>query len=218
MPSQTKEDYLKALYYLHQKNADISISDLGKSLDLSKPTVNDMVKKLQVKGWLKYEKYKPLKLTSKGIKEASLIIRKHRLAEMFLNQVMGFGWEEVHEMAEEIEHINSEEFFDRMDEILGFPKVDPHGSPIPDKNGEYSKPEYKRLAEINPGKTVVIKALRESSKEFIEFLNKKQIKLGDKIEVHQLEPFDKSMLVSYGKFKQQTLTQNVCNKLMVKEL
>ena len=116
-------------------------------------------------------KYKPLKLTKQGLKEATLIIRKHRLSEMFLNQVMGFGWEEVHDMAEEMEHLKSESFFDRMDELLGFPKKDPHGSPIPDKNGNFVKPNYKLLSQVNIGKKVALRALRESSTEFINFLN-----------------------------------------------
>jgi len=135
MPTQTKENYLKALFYLHQKDPLISLTDLSKDLGVSMPTVNDMVKKLQAKGWVVYTKYKPLQFTEAGTRQAAMIIRKHRLAEMFLSQVMGFGWEEVHDMAEEMEHLKLEQFFDRMDELLGFPTVDPHGSPIPNKEG-----------------------------------------------------------------------------------
>jgi DtxR family Mn-dependent transcriptional regulator len=217
MPTQTKENYLKALYHLHQKSADISITDLGKQMDVSKPTVNAMVKKLQEQGWVSYVKYKPIQLTEQGLKEAAFIIRKHRLSEMFLKQVMGFGWEEVHDMAEEMEHLKSNLFFNRMDEILGFPTRDPHGSPIPDKNGNFTKPEYQLLSQVKPGTTVVVKALRDSSTDFLIYLNKKQIRLGLEMEVMQLESFDKSMTVSYGKQTEVVLSEAVCNELLVQK-
>ena len=218
MPTQTKENYLKALYYLHQKDEDISITNLGKELGVSKPTVNDMVKKMQAKGWVKYEKYKPLHLTKQGLKEAAIIIRKHRLSEMFLSKVMGFGWEEVHDMAEEMEHLKSERFFDRMDEILGFPTKDPHGSPIPDKNGNFVKPDYKLLSQVGPGNEVVLRALRESSTDFINYLNNKEIKLGITISIRQVESFDKSMMVSYNNHEDVVLSHTVCNGLLVEQL
>ncbi|MDN5202803.1 metal-dependent transcriptional regulator [Fulvivirgaceae bacterium BMA10] len=218
MPTQTNENYLKALYYLHQKNSAISITDLGKEMEVSKPTVNDMVKKMQAKGWVKYEKYKPLQLTKQGLREATFIIRKHRLSEMFLSQVMGFGWEEVHDMAEEMEHLKSEMFFDRMDEILGFPTKDPHGSPIPDKNGNFVKPDYRLLSQVEIGKKVVLRALRESSTEFINFLNNKEIKLGTTMTIKQIEPFDKSMTVCYTTHTDVILSHTVCNGLLVEQL
>ena len=140
MPTKTKENYLKAIYFLDLKKNNISITDISLKMNVSKPTTNNMVKKMEEKGWVIYEKYKPIKLTSKGKKLGALIVRKHRLTEMFLSQVMSFGWEEVHDIAEEIEHIHSEIFFDRMDELLGFPTTDPHGSPIPDKKGKFNKP------------------------------------------------------------------------------
>lgn len=217
MPTQTKENYLKALYYLHQKSKAISITDLGKEMDVSKPTANDMVKKLQTKGWVKYERYKPLTFTEKGIKEAAQIIRKHRLSEMFLTQIMSIGWERVHEIAEELEHVKSELFFDRMDELLGYPSVDPHGSTIPDKNGYFVKRNLISLTKITPGKKVVIRALSDSSAEFLLFLNKKEISLGTEIEVVDIEPFDKSVSVTYNKFQNQTLSQSVCSRLLVEE-
>jgi DtxR family Mn-dependent transcriptional regulator len=140
MASDVKENYIKALFYLHQKNEDISLSDLGEELQVSKPTANDMIKKLQSEGIVISKKYKPIRITEKGKQRAAEIIRKHRLSEMFLLQIMKFGWEEVHEIAEELEHIKTDKFFDRMDELMGFPIIDPHGSPIPDKNGNFNKP------------------------------------------------------------------------------
>lgn len=218
MPTKTKENYLKALYYLHTKKEDISLTELGKELEVSKPTVNDMVKKMQVKGWVKYEKYKPLRLTEDGLAQATLIVRKHRLSEMFLNQVMGVGWEEVHDIAEEMEHLKSELFFDRMDEILGFPTKDPHGSPIPDKNGKLIKLDYKVMAQMDVGKKVVLRALRESSSEFLKFLNKKNITLNTEIKILQKESFDKSMVVSYGELNEVLLSQTVCNQMLEEEV
>jgi len=215
MPTQTKENYLKVLYYLHQKNAAISLSELSKAMEVSKPTANDMVKKFQKQGWAVYEKYKPLRLTEKGKRMASLIIRKHRLAEMFLLKIMGFGWEEVHDMAEEIEHLKCDKFFDRMDELLGFPTTDPHGSPIPDKEGNFTKPNYKLLSQIQDEQKVLLKALRDSSTDFLLFLNKKEIRLGIEISVHQMEAFDKSLTVSYGNFSEVVLTYSVSNRLWV---
>jgi len=215
MPTQTKENYLKALYHLQQKNSEISVTELGKEMEVSKPTVNDMVKKLQQKGWVSYEKYKPIKLTEAGEKEACLIVRKHRLSEMFLNKVMGFGWEEVHDMAEEMEHLKSEVFFDRMDELLGFPNRDPHGSPIPDKNGNIASVQFVNMTSIDAGTKVIIKALRDSSLEFLNYLNKYDIKLGLEIEILSKEPFDKSCIVSYEGHKEQTLGHAVCNHLLV---
>ena len=215
IPTKAKENYLKALFHLHLKRKEISVSELGQYLNLSKPTVNDMVKKLHQDGWVKYQKYKPMKLTSKGIKNAALVIRKHRLAEMFLSQIMGFGWEEVHDIAEEVEHLRSQKLFDRMDEILGFPTVDPHGSPIPNKNGDLVKHNYKTLADQVANTKVVLKALRDSSNQFLTFLNKKELLLGTEIFVHHLEPFDQSMTISYGNYSKQNISNSVSMRLLV---
>lgn len=218
MPTQAKENYLKALYFLHTQNTEISLTELGENLGVSKPTVNGMIKKLHKEGWVKYERYKPIKLTQKGIFKAALVIRKHRLSEMFLTQIMGFGWEEVHEIAEDLEHIHSEVFFDRMDELLGFPNIDPHGSPIPNKNGEVVKINYKSLADFNEDSTVILKALRDSSTEFLQYLNKKEICLGTKITINQVESFDKSLIVSYKNCSLQTLSILVSKRLLVSEV
>lgn len=218
MPTQTIENYLKALYYLHQKNTDIALSDLGTEVQVSKPTANGMVKRLEAKGWVHYEKYKPLQLTAKGLKLASIIVRKHRLSEMFLSQIMHFGWEEVHDIAEELEHVGSQLFFDRMDELLGFPSTDPHGSPIPDKDGNLIMRDYKRLSQIEEGKTVVLKALKSSSIDFLLFLNKKSLPLGTNITINQKEDFDKSMTVSYNEEEKVVLSDSVCSRLLVEEV
>ena len=215
MATEIKENYLKAIYFLDQKDKDISLTALAKEMQVSKPTVNDMVKKLEAIGWLRYERYKPLRLTKKGRKKAALIIRKHRLTEMFLSQVMGFGWEEVHDIAEEIEHIDSESFFDRMDEILGFPSTDPHGSPIPDKEGNTNQLNYQLLSSIPDNSKVVLRGLRDSSKEFLLFLNNKGLQLGTELLLLHSEPFDKSITVSYDDFTEVHLSHSVSSRLLV---
>lgn len=218
MATEIKENYLKAMYFLDQKDRNISLTALANEMNVSKPTVNDMVKKLEGKGWLRYKKYKPLQLTEEGRKTAALIIRKHRLTEMFLVEFMGFGWEEVHEIAEEIEHLNSTLFFDRMDEILGYPTVDPHGSPIPDKTGNISKLNYKLLSNIKVNSKVVLRGLRDSSKEFLLFLNNKKLQLGTELILHHCEPFDKSITVSYDDFSEVQLSHSVSSRLLVEEV
>lgn len=215
MASITKENYIKALYFLHQKNTAISLSDLGDELQVSKPTANDMIKKLQAEGIVISERYKPISITEKGKLRAAKIIRKHRLSEMFLVQRMKFGWEEVHDIAEELEHINEEKFFDRMDELLGFPVTDPHGSPIPDRNGNFQHPIYTPLSQIQQGKTVCVKALRDTSTDFLIYLNKKSIQLNTVVRVDYIEPFDGSYTIGYDGHTNVILSQIICNALLV---
>ena len=216
MATQTTENYLKAIYFLSQKDENVSLTDLGRSMNVSTPTANSMVKKLERRGWVKYQKYKPLKLTKKGELEAALIIRKHRLTEMFLSEIMGFGWEEVHDIAEEMEHLKSERFFERMNEMLSFPTIDPHGSPIPNAKGEINIRNRTRLSEIEPGTKVYLVGFEESSKSLLLYLNKKEIELGTEISVKSIEEFDQSMNVSYLN-KTDTLSFDVTNLLLVEK-
>ena len=218
MPTQTKENYLKAIYFLSQENIDVSITELSKRMNVSKPTANNMVKKMQEKGWLLYEKYKPIKLSDKGRRLGALIIRKHRLTEMFLSQVMSFGWEEVHDIAEEIEHISSVKFFDRMDEILGFPTLDPHGSPIPDKKGKVLEVNYLNLTSIKEGQRVKLCGLENSSKDLLLYLNNKKIKLGSVLLVLHIEKFDNSFEILLENNITIYLSFDICKFLLVKEV
>ena len=217
MATSIKENYLKALFHLHQKDSNISITDLGKMLDVSKPSVNDMVKKLQAVGWINYEKYKPIQLTETGLKEAALVVRKHRLAEMYLAEKMGFRWGEVHQIAEEIEHISSQVFFDRMDELLGYPKHDPHGSPIPDKEGNIIPDHYKTLSKVEPGEKVIIKALRQSSSDLLKYLDLIGLELSSSIIVNHIEPFDNSMNISIDNKPDLTISEKVAECLLVEQ-
>ncbi len=213
--SSTKENYIKALYHLHLKSEEISLSDLGRDLEVSKPTANDMIRKLKEEGIVISERYKPIRLTELGIKTAAAIIRKHRLSEMFLSKIMNFGWEEVHDIAVELEHIKVEKFFDRMDELLGFPAVDPHGSPIPDKNGHITRPEYRRLVDVPQSEAVTLKALKNSTAELLLYLNKREIQLGTKIQILQVESFDGSLLVLCNDSSRFTFTKEVAEHLLV---
>ncbi len=215
MASQTEENYLKAMFTLSSTNGEINLSELSNMLEVSTPTANSMVKKLSEKGLVNYEKYKPLSLTAKGKKDAALIIRKHRLTEMYLVEKMGFGWEQVHEIAEQMEHIKSPQFFDRMDELMGHPTIDPHGSPIPDKNGKIEWKSYDKLSDCLAGDAVRLAALTQSSDDFLKYLNSRQLSLGLAIKVISVEPFDKSMVVSYDGHPGETLSKTVCEKLLV---
>lgn len=217
MNSLTEENYLKALFNISNKTGEVNVAELSKSLDIKMPTVTSMMKKLAKKKLVYYESYKPLRLTEKGKKEAGLIIRKHRLTEMFLVDKMKMGWEDVHDIAEQIEHIQSPVFFEKMDEMLDYPKVDPHGSPIPDANGKVVWKDYNKLSDCKVGETVRLAAVINTSSEFLKFLNTREMRLGLKIKIRSIEPFDKSVVVSYGKRQSEVLSNVACERLLVEK-
>lgn len=218
MNSLVEENYLKALFHLSRNGrGEVNVKDLSKHLEIKMPTVNSMMKKLAEKDLVIYESYKPLRLSEKGILKASLIVRKHRLTEMFLVQEMGFGWEQVHEIAEQIEHIQSPLFFDKMDELLNYPKFDPHGSPIPDKEGKFDTTNYQKLAEFKKGDEVEVCAVTGSSDEFLKYLNSKNIQLNDRIKIIDLEEFDGTMTVQFLKNERiETFSNHVTQRLLGK--
>lgn len=217
MNSLTEENYLKALFNIANETGEVNVAELSKRLEIKMPTVTSMMKKLSEKKLVHYESYKPLQLTDKGKKEAGLIIRKHRLTEMFLVDKMKLGWEDVHDIAEQIEHIQSTVFFEKMDELLGYPKVDPHGSPIPDKNGKIVWKEYNKLSDCKVGETVKLAAVINTSSGFLKFLNTREMRLGLKIKIKSIEAFDKSITVSYGKHQAEALSNIVCERLLVEK-
>lgn len=217
MNSFTEENYLKAMFNLSEKSGEITVNDLSKSLNIKMPTVNSMVKRLTTKGYINYQSYKPITLTDEGRTTALQIIRKHRLTEMFLVEKMGFGWEEVHEVAEQIEHIHSPKFFAKMDEMLDFPTVDPHGSPIPDKLGNIQLKNYNPLSNYEKGDAVKLVAVTHSNEEFLKFLNSKNLQLDMIIEVLYKEEFDQTMTVKFNN-QEITLSEKVTEKLLVEKL
>lgn len=215
MYSQAEENCLKALLSLTQSYDEATINLLSKRLNIKMPTVNSMIKKLAEKQLVHYESYKPVKLTEKGKKEAALILRKHRLTEMFLVEKMGFGWEEVHPIAEQMEHIKSSRFFEKMDEILNYPQFDPHGSPIPDVEGNITSTAHLTLNKIPKNQKVQFVAVADSSESFLKFLNKKNILLGSFLEVISIEPFDKSIVIKLEDGRLEELSAVASEKMLV---
>lgn len=216
MISLSEENYLKAIFHLMNTDNTVTINELSKVLSVKMPSVNNMMKKFAEKGWVIYESYKPLKITDSGKKQAALVVRKHRLTEMFLVEKMNFGWENVHEIAEQLEHIHSETFFDKMDELLNYPKYDPHGEPIPDKEGNIIAQDLKKLSNCKLGESVVFTAVTITDEDFLNFLNKKKLVLGKEIKVLNIEKFDKSMLVKIQE-EEIVLSNIVCDKILVKQ-
>ncbi|TVQ67852.1 MAG: metal-dependent transcriptional regulator [Balneolaceae bacterium] len=215
MATQTIENYLKALFSLAEQTETINVTDLAKRMEVSLPTVNSMVNRLASMGFVKYEKYKPLELSDAGKKQAALIIRKHRLTEMFLAEKMGIGWDEVHEIAEHIEHLKSPLFFDRLDEMLGYPSHDPHGSPIPDKNGQVEAQDLRKLSEFSGGDIVILKALGNTTEQFLRYLDEKELALESVIRIVKVEEFDGSMTLSWPGQTAQVFSEKVCSVLLV---
>ncbi len=215
MLSLTEQNYLKVLFNLSNESGEVNAVELSHSLGIKMPTVTSMMKKLSRENYVHYESYKPIRLTEKGKKEAGLIIRKHRLTEMFLVEKMKFGWEDVHDIAEQVEHIQSDIFFDKMDELLEYPKIDPHGSPIPDKEGKMIWKDYSKLSDCKAGETVKLTAVINTSYDFLKFLNSRELKLGLKIKIKSIEPFDKTMTVSYGRRTSEALSHIICERLLV---
>lgn len=190
----SEEDYIKAIYHLGKgESATVSTNAIAEQMSTKPSSVTDMVKKLSDKGLVNYKKYKGVSLTEIGTKTALTLVRKHRLWEVFLVEKLDFSWDEVHEVAEQLEHIKSEKLVDGLDEYLGHPEVDPHGDPIPSKDGEFKKSVKKLLNEIPIGASGVCVGVKDSSPPFLKFLDKNKIALGDTISVLDKEEFDGSL-------------------------
>lgn len=216
MNSLTEENYLKAIFHLLDSENQVTVNELSKFLQIKMPSVNSMMKKFADKNWVIYETYKPIKVTELGRKEAAIVVRKHRLTEMFLVEKMGFGWENVHEIAEQLEHVHSEDFFDKMDEILNFPKVDPHGEPIPDKDGIIITQNLKKLSECKVNDMVILTSVTISTDDFLNYLNQRNLALGVEILIKNIEKFDGSMQIEFSD-RTEILSKMVCEKLLVKK-
>ena len=214
MNSLTEENYLKAIFHLIDDEQNVTINELSKFLGIKMPSVNSMIKKFSQKNWVIYESYKPIKITDNGRIEAARVVRKHRLTEMFLVDKMGFGWENVHEIAEQLEHIQSEIFFDKMDEILNYPKIDPHGEPIPDKDGNIINQDFSKLSECMIGDKVTLRSVTISTDDFLNYLNQRELSLGIEIEILSIEKFDSSFTILFNN-KKESLSKMVCDKLLV---
>ena len=194
--SRSEENYLKAIYHLAQTERDgISTNAISERLETKPSSVTDMVQRLAEKKMLTYKKYKGTKLTKEGEKFAVTIIRKHRLWETFLVNKLGFNWDEVHEIAEQLEHIRSEELIDRLDAFLDYPKNDPHGDPIPDQEGNFNKTQKRLLSALKVGEAGICVGVRDSDDAFLKYLNKKKIAIGSQINILSMESFDNSLQI-----------------------
>lgn len=196
MYSKSEENYLKGIYHLESiAKHGVSTNAIAGEMETKPSSVTDMVKKLADKGLVNYVKYKGTSLTEKGRKAALGVVRKHRIWEVFLLEKLDFHWDEVHEIAEQLEHIKSQELINRLDKFLDYPDYDPHGDPIPDKNGNVKSSEKKLLAELKKSDTGQLVGVRETSSEFLQFLDKRDIAIGAKIKVLGKEFFDGSMVI-----------------------
>jgi DtxR family transcriptional regulator, Mn-dependent transcriptional regulator len=215
----TEENYLKCIFKLSDKqHSSVSTNSIASFLGTAPASVTDMLKKLADKNFIVYEKYKGVKLTSEGEEHAVRLIRRHRLWEVFLVEKLKFSWDKVHDIAEELEHINSSELVKKLDEFLGFPEVDPHGDPIPDANLIFKHRNEKTISELSPGDTGVIVGVRNSSSEFLQHLNKLNLILGSEVKVAEKMEFDGSIRVLINKNENVTISELVSNNIFVKEV
>ena len=216
MQTSTTEDYLKAIFKLSgPSKKGVSTNSVAEELSTKASSVSDMVKKLADKKLVHYIKYQGTTLTIEGEKIALRVIRKHRLWEVFLVEKLKFGWDEIHEIAEQLEHIKSPKLIDKLDEHLGFPKNDPHGDPIPTKNGEFPALKKFRLNELNVGEKSILIGVSEDSKEFLRYLDGISLKLGSEIEILDYFKFDKSIKVKVNKTTELTFSELVAQNLNI---
>lgn len=213
MTTFSEENYLKAIYHL-SKHGSVSVSTnaIAQKIETKASSVTDMLKKLSEKNFVNYVKYQGVNLTESGKKTAASVIRKHRLWEVFLVETLNFSWDEVHDIAEQLEHIKSEKLIDQLDRFLGSPTHDPHGDPIPDKNGKYTKIKSKSILDMKAGSQGVLISVKDSSKAFLKYLNKNELALGDTIKVLDFEPFDESFTIKTN-LKTITISKDVAENL-----
>ncbi|MFT4850604.1 MAG: DtxR family Mn-dependent transcriptional regulator, partial [Sediminicola sp.] len=210
-----EENYLKAIYHLETKfTKEVSTNAIAEAMETKPSSVTDMVQKLAEKKLLSYQKYKGTQLTEGGRKIAAKVVRKHRLWEVFLVDKLNFQWDEVHEIAEQLEHIKSDELIVRLDKYLGCPEFDPHGDPIPDEHGNIKSSKKKLLAEIEKNQQGICVGVKESSTEYLRYLDKKKIGIGSEITVVSKEYFDGSMVIEVGP-DQFSISKKIAENLYV---
>ncbi len=215
--SQTEENYLKAIYQLSQSHPDgVTTKSISQRLNIKAPTVSDMLKRLSAKKLIRHARYKGVTLTQKGIKVALTVIRKHRLWETFLVEKFKFKWDEVHDIAEQLEHIQSPVLVNRLDEYLGFPPFDPHGDPIPTKEGLINSRYEKTLDQITEGSTVEIVSVRDHSSKFLQYLESLSIQIGTRVKVVRRIDYDHSVVIETDDQIEKSLSHRVCANLFVK--
>jgi DtxR family Mn-dependent transcriptional regulator len=211
----SEENYLKAIYHLEAfSGKGISTNAIAEKVDAKASSVTDMVKKLADKEVLFYKKYRGVTLSDLGNKIAISVIRKHRLWELFLVEKLNFSWDEVHDVAEQLEHIKSPKLINELDAFLGFPKKDPHGDPIPDKEGKFQKIEKQLLSTLEVNQFGICVGVCDSSSEFLKYLDNNNISLGKKIAVLSKEPFDGSLTILINT-KKITISKKISNNIYI---
>lgn len=194
-----EENYLKAIFHLESQSTDgVSTNALAEEMKTKASSATDMIKKLAEKNLLTYIPYQGVTLSKTGRASAIKVVRKHRLWEVFLLEKLHFSWDEVHDIAEQLEHIKSEKLTNKLDEFLEFPKVDPHGDPIPDKEGNFEKVDKLSLAEADVGATYMCVGVDDSSSSFLKYLDGNKISLGTIITILHKESFDNSVKIKFN--------------------
>ena len=205
----SEENYLKAIFHLtSQYDSEISTNSIAELMKTKASSVTDMLKKLAEKKLVSYKRYQGVSLTSEGRLVAKMVVRKHRLWEVFLVDKLDFNWDEVHDVAEELEHITSEKLINKLDAFLGYPTEDPHGDPIPDANGEIKKTEKMLLSDLPILNKAICVGVKDTSSDFLKFLDKQQIALGSMIEITEREAFDGSLTLAVN-----GVQKNISNKI-----
>ncbi|HNE50764.1 MAG TPA: metal-dependent transcriptional regulator [Chitinophagales bacterium] len=218
--SAVEENYLKYIYQLSELNEKgvVKTNDLAYKLEHSAASVTDMLKKLAGKKLVRYIKYYGVSLTKSGLQIAIQVLRKHRLWETFLAKNLKFTWDKIHAIAEQLEHIQSDELVNRMDEYLGFPKFDPHGDPIPDKLGNMQVPNVICLANAKLKKQYILANVNNDSTLFLKYLNKIQLQLNDKIKIIDKEVFDETIQLMINDKRPLTISKDAAQNMFVKSI
>lgn len=215
----TEENYLKAIFKVSEKEKkSASTNALANQLGTTAASVTDMLKKLADKELINYERYKGVSLTSLGSKFATKLIRRHRLWEVFLVDKLRFSWDQVHDLAEELEHINSEELEARMDAFLNYPKFDPHGDPIPNADGKFTLRNQFQLSDLIPGHEATLVGVKTHTTSFLQYLNSLKIKLGTVIHIKDIVEYDKSMSILINKKDEVTISHDTAQNLLMKRV
>lgn len=214
--SLTEENYLKAIYHLSDESTDgVSTNAIAEELSTKAASVSDMIRKLSKKKVIDYQKYKGVQITESGRKIALQIIRKHRLWEVFLVEKLAFNWDEVHDVAEQLEHIKSPSLISRLDEFLGYPTMDPHGDPIPDENGDIKESPQMPLSDFTVNTVGIVVKVPDSDPSLLRHLDKIGMKLGSKIKVIEKVEFDNSALINIDQTNQLYLSGEIAKNIML---
>ncbi|MGB1204554.1 MAG: metal-dependent transcriptional regulator [Chitinophagales bacterium] len=219
--SETEENYLKAIYKIAEKLNTVSFVNtnaIAEKMQTKAASVTDMLKRLSEKNLVSYQKYKGVQLTKDGTFIAKKLIRKHRLWEVFLVEKLDFKWDEVHEIAEKMEHIPSDELTNRLDAFLDYPKYDPHGDPIPDENGNWHVQSQIYLTQLPLNETAIIVGVAEHNAEFLHYLEQQNLLLGTQISILKKFKYDESLQILMPQKKKTIISKQVSKKLLVKKV